>query len=308
VGPINRITGRSGIPIPAALCYSKFQQVKKVYPDPHIIKALALDLDGTVLRPGNILSDRTVSALRFCMDRGIQVIFCTGRAVAGAEPYRRAIGAKGPMVYYNGAEVVDMPAGTMVSAALLELEVVDFCVDLARRRGIHFQAFFPAVPGGEGETLMIEKDRPEAEMYRRHSGITPVTGDLKQVIAGGKMPGCIKCMFVIEPEIQDAVRLLLAERFGSRIYIARTLAPFLEIMAPGVSKGAGLRAAMEKRGLDAAGVIAMGDEENDLPMFEVARFSAAPANAREKVREAAGIVIGSNTEDGVAAFLEELFN
>jgi Cof subfamily protein (haloacid dehalogenase superfamily) len=279
-----------------------------MYPDPHTVKALALDLDGTALRPDTTLSERTISVLKACMGRGVQVILCTGRAVAGAERFRAAIGAEGPMVYYNGAEVVDMPSGAVLSAALLDLEAADFCVDLARRRGLHFQIFFPAVPGGPGETLMIEKDRPEAEMYRRHTGIQPVLGDLKKVIAEGGMPGCIKCMFIAEPEAQEHLRPLLAERFGGRIYVARTFPTFLEIMTAGVSKGAGLRAAMEKRGLKAADVLALGDEENDLPMFEAAGFSAAPANAKEKVREAAGVVIGSNADDGAAAFLEELFN
>jgi Cof subfamily protein (haloacid dehalogenase superfamily) len=281
---------------------------KTMCPDANTIKALALDLDGTILRPDTTLSERTAAVLKSCMGRGIQLILCTGRAIAGAERFRTAIGAGGPMVYHNGAEVVDMPAGTVLSTTLLDLEVVDFCVDLARRRGIHFQVFFPAVPGGTGETLMIEKDGPEAEMYRRHTGIPPVLGDLKKFIAGGKAPGCLKSMFIADQAVQDEIRPILAERFGSRIYTARTLAPFLEVMRAGVSKGVGLRDAMERRGLGAAEVIALGDEENDLPMFEAAGFSAAPANAREKIRQAAGVVIGSNADDGAAEYLAALFS
>jgi hydroxymethylpyrimidine pyrophosphatase-like HAD family hydrolase len=212
------------------------------------------------------------------------------------------------MVYYNGAEVVDMPAGTVLCATLLDLEVADFCVDLARRRGVFFQVFFPAPPGEAGETLMIEKDGPDAEMYRRHTGIEPVLGDIKKTIARGKAPGCIKGMFIADQAVQDEIRPILAERFGGRIYAARTLAPFLEVMASGASKGAGLRAAMEKRGLAAPDLIALGDEENDLPMFEAAGFSVAPANAREKVREAADVVIGSNADDGAAQYLAALFS
>jgi Cof subfamily protein (haloacid dehalogenase superfamily) len=279
---------------------------KKQFPDITSLKALALDLDGTVLRPDNTLSHRTISALKACMGRGIELILCTGRAVAGAETYRAAMGAEGPMVYYNGAEVVDMPSCRVLSAALLDLEVAEFCVDLARSRGVFFQAFFPAVPGEAGETLMIEKPCPEAEMYRRHTGIQAVQGDLKKTISGGKMPGCLKGMFIAEPEVQDRIRPLLEERFGGRIYTARTFPTFLEVMAAGVSKGVGLRAAMAKRGLEAAEVIAFGDEENDLPMFEVADFSVAPANAKERVKAAADLIIGSNADDGVAEYLETL--
>jgi hydroxymethylpyrimidine pyrophosphatase-like HAD family hydrolase len=114
-------------------------------------------------------------------------------------------------------------------------------------------------------------------------------------------------MFLAEPEVQDALRPRLAERFGSRIYVARTLRTFLEVMAAGVSKGRGLALALEHRGLAPGGVIALGDEENDLPLFDAAGFSVAPANAKDKVREAADRVVGSNAEDGVAVFLEEFF-
>jgi hydroxymethylpyrimidine pyrophosphatase-like HAD family hydrolase len=242
------------------------------------------------------------------MGRGVQLILCTGRAMAAAERFRAAIGAEGPMVYYNGAEVVDMPAATMLSATLLDLEIADFCVDISRRLGIFFQVFFPALPGEAGETLMIEKEGPEADLYRRHTGLTPVLGDLKAALGAGRAPGCIKGMFIAGPDAQERIRPLVAERFGGRVYMARTSSTFLEIMAAGVSKGAGLRIAMEKRGLAAAEVLALGDEENDLPMFEVAGFSAAPANAKEKVLKAANTVTGSNAEDGPAIFLETFFS
>ena len=64
---------------------------------------------------------------------------------------------------------------------------------------------------------------------------------------------------------------------------------------------------MEFRGLRPDEVIALGDDENDLPMFSVAGFSIAPANAKEAVRNRADLVIRSNAEEGLAEFLEDLF-
>jgi hydroxymethylpyrimidine pyrophosphatase-like HAD family hydrolase len=242
------------------------------------------------------------------MARELQVILCTGRAVAAAEPYRQAIGAQGPMVYYNGAEIVDMPSGRVLRIELLDPETVDFCVDLARHRGVHFQIFLPVIPGRTEETLMIEKAGPEADLYCRHTGITPVLGDLKKILAGEGAAGCLKGMFIAGTAIQDEIRSILIRRFGGRISAVRTRAPFLEIMAPGVSKGAGLLTALRDRGLEAAAVMALGDGENDLPLFEAAGFSAAPANAVEAIRAAADVVFGSNADDGAAAYLETLFS
>ncbi|MDR0554316.1 MAG: Cof-type HAD-IIB family hydrolase [Treponema sp.] len=277
-------------------------------PAPQAVKALALDLDGTALRPGAVLSDRTAAALRSCIQRGTAVILCTGRSVESAGRYREIIGAEGPMVCFNGAIVVDMPEGNVLGASSLAPEAVDYCVDLSRKLGVYYQVYFPASPGKPWGTLMAEKDGPEAAMYYAHTGVRMERGDLKSALADIGANGCIKSMFIAEPEAQDRIRPLLEERFGNAVYIVRTFPPFLEILAPGVSKGTGLELALKHTGVSAADVIAMGDEENDLPLFQTAGFSAAPANAKEAVRAAADIIIGSNTEDGVAEFLETFFS
>jgi Cof subfamily protein (haloacid dehalogenase superfamily) len=276
--------------------------------NPDTIKALALDLDGTALMPDNTLGERTLRCFGKLRAGGIQVILCTGRAIEGAEPFRAAIGAEGPMVFFNGAEVVDMPSGAVISADLLDLDVVNFGIDLARSMGVHYQVYLPAgVDGNRWEALVIDRTRPESEMYRIHTGIIPVVRDLKAVTAAPGLRGCVKVMFIAEPDRHDEIRRKAQERFGDSIYIARTFPTFLEIMNAGVSKGAGLKTAMERRGLKAEEVIALGDEESDLLMFNVAGFSAAPANAREKVREVADWVFASNAEEGIATFLEGLF-
>jgi Cof subfamily protein (haloacid dehalogenase superfamily) len=273
--------------------------------NPGHIKALALDLDGTLLGPGAVLSGRTRKTINACREKGLQLIIATGRAIEAAERFRIPLGAEGPMVYFNGAIVADMPGARILNSTLLDFEVVNFCIDLARSMGAYYQVFFPGVKENPRQRLMAEKEGAEREMYFNHTGIRAEIGDLKEAAAG--FSGCIKSMFVAEPEIQDALRPRIEERFGNTIYIARTLKNFLEIMDRRVSKGQGLHFVLACRGLKPDEVIAFGDEENDIPMFEAVRFSAAPASAKDTVKTKADLVIGPNTEDGVAAFLEEFF-
>jgi Cof subfamily protein (haloacid dehalogenase superfamily) len=275
--------------------------------DPHAIKALALDLDGTTLAPGAVLTERTIRAVNACREKGLQIIIATGRALEAGERFRIPLGARGPMVYFNGAVVADMPGAKILSAVLLDLEAVNFCVDLSRSAGVYYQAFLPGTADHPRQRLMAERQVPETEMYFKHTGIQAEIGDLKQALAAPGLKGCIKSMFLAEPEVQDAIRPKIEERFGDNLYIARTLRNFLEIMNPHVSKGEGLKIALQRRSLESAQVIAFGDEENDLPMFGAVGFAVAPSNAKESVRNAADLVIGSNAEDAVAAFLEENF-
>jgi Cof subfamily protein (haloacid dehalogenase superfamily) len=238
------------------------------------------------------------------MARGIQVMFCTGRAIEAAQTYYNAIGAEGPMVFFNGAEVAEVPNVKLLSSHLLDLDVVDYGIDLARSMDVHYQVFFPP-HGGAWEKLRIEKQRSESEMYSQHTGITPELTDLKAAIAAPDLQGVIKAMFIAEPAVLAEIRPKLVERFGGRIYITGSYPTFLEIMNAGVSKGEGLKTIMEYRCLKPEEVLACGDEENDLPMFKVAGFSAVPSSAKEKIRQAADIVFGSNAEEGLAGFLDE---
>ena len=78
--------------------------------DPSTIKALAIDLDGTALLPDTSMGEKTTRTLKQLKAQGIQIILCTGRAIESSRPYYTAIGADGPMVFFNGAEVAEVPA------------------------------------------------------------------------------------------------------------------------------------------------------------------------------------------------------
>lgn len=278
------------------------------------IKALALDLDGTLLRPDNTLSDLTVGTIRAYRELGLHLIICTGRSPEASETYRAAIGATGPMVFFNGAEVTDIDErgvrSNTVYPILLHFDVIERCVDIARKTGVYFQVYFPET-GDKGETkrqrLIAERDGAERDMYFKHTGSLSVIADIKKALADAasrSIAGCIKGMFLAAPAKLDEIRSLVSEQFGTAVSTTKTLATFLEIMSAGVSKGTGLTLALERLSLTGEAVIALGDEESDISMFAVAGFSAAPANAGDHVKAAAHAVIGSNTEDGAARFLE----
>ncbi|MDR2210868.1 MAG: Cof-type HAD-IIB family hydrolase [Spirochaetaceae bacterium] len=269
------------------------------------VKALAFDLDGTLLRPDKTLSEKTLRVVRSCTALGIKVLIATGRSVTSGEIYRKQLGISGPQVYYNGAEVVDMPGGTVIYTGLLAPPPVLFCASLAKKLGFYFQVYFPAGFAGPEETLVAEVLTEEAALYAKSTGITAIEGDLEEYLSRPDLPGVIKAMFITGEENHKKLQPVLLGKYGDAISLVRSTPRFLEVLAPGVSKGAGLVHALNYLDLKPEETLAFGDEENDLPMFKTAGFSAAPANARRSVREAALFCIPPNTGDGVAVFLEE---
>ena len=285
---------------------------KQPLPNPESIKALAIDLDGTMLAPGAELSERTARTLKLCARRGLRIVIATGRATEAAEPFRETLGITGPMVYYNGAVVVDTPERKVLNTILMDIKAAEFCLDLAREMGVYCQIYFPdgiSLDGEKGSyiSLLAERNSAELDMYHKHTGILAGLVDLKEALAYPGLPGCIKTMFLAEPEVLAVVRPKLEAHFGNNAYIAQSHRTYLEVMNVKASKGYGLQFVMNHYSLKKEEVIAFGDEENDLPMFKVSGFSAAPSSAKDTVRDAADLIIGSNAEDGLAAFLEEFF-
>jgi Cof subfamily protein (haloacid dehalogenase superfamily) len=278
------------------------------------VKAIALDMDGTLLRPDKTISPRTLAALTACMEKGIHVMLATGRGPESVEPYRARIGATGPQLYYNGAEVLDMPSRKFIHGKLLKVEAARFLAELSRKTGCYFQGYFPsnalagasfAVKDPAKEALLADRLGEESDYYRKTSGLQPQAGDLLEALSLPEARGIIKGMFIVDESRHAELREAIAERLGDEVSVVRSSPLYLEILAAGVSKGDGLIHALEYLGLDAAGALAFGDEENDLPMLEAAGFSAAPANSSQNALDAADFHIGSNADDGVAAFLEE---
>jgi Cof subfamily protein (haloacid dehalogenase superfamily) len=280
------------------------------------IKALAIDLDGTMLMPEAVLGERTARVLKRIISNGMQIVISTGRADESSERYYSAIGAEGPMIFFNGAKVVDVPSGKLISGDFVDMDVLDYALDLARELKVHFQIYLQSGispdtgesdPERKWETLLMDRPASFAEMYQRHTGIKAVITDLKKVFSLPGVMNAVKGMFIADPSLHDEIRMRMNNRYGDRINITRSLSTFLELLKNGVSKGEGLKTVMKHRGLIPEEVIAIGDDENDLSMLEVAGFAVVPLNAKEEIREAADLVIGSNTEEGLAAFLEETF-
>lgn len=80
----------------------------------------------------------------------------------------------------------------------------------------------------------------------------------------------------------------------------------VEVMVANVSKATGIQTLLDKFGLCRDHIIAVGDGENDLPMFKLASYSVAMNNASEFVKKQVDDVTDhSYKEDGLYHFLKK---
>lgn len=112
-------------------------------------------------------------------------------------------------------------------------------------------------------------------------------------------------MIIGDPEAPLAEpRALLAEA-GVIDYLVQSEKGYLEVLPVGADKGSALLWLAEHRGVDLAGVAAIGDNPNDAAMITAAGLGVAVGGAHPDAIAAADQVVG-RCEDGAMAELVEL--
>lgn len=258
------------------------------------VRLIATDLDGTIVRSDETISDRTRAALAAAEEAGLVLVFVTGRPPRYMAPVVEATGHRGLAICANGALVYDLDREEVVAEHVLEPAVaarvvaavrdalpdVTFAVD--RGLGFGHEPGYRARFAVPADVVVASIDElvssPVAKLLARHDGLDA-------------------------DELHARVRALVADLAEVTF---SGIDGLLEIGASGVSKAFTLEHLATQHGIAAEEVVAFGDMPNDLPMLAWAGRGVAVANAHPDVLAAADEVTASNDEDGVALVVERL--
>jgi HAD superfamily hydrolase (TIGR01484 family) len=257
---------------------------------------VATDLDGTIIRRDGTISARTVAAFARVQAAGARFVLVTGRPPRVMESIAAAFGHRGTAICANGALSYDMRTGTVeplhlipppalaAAAAALRAAVPGIGIAVEYPDGHAADATYQAgswdvnssIPRVDDATLFA---RPASKLLGRHFGYT-----------------CDDLLALALPGLSGLVNVTHSSAKG-----------LVEASELGVSKATVVAELAARHGIGPESVIAFGDMPNDLPLLTWAGTSFAVANAHPAVLAAATHVIGSNDEDGVAAYLETLY-
>ena len=112
-------------------------------------------------------------------------------------------------------------------------------------------------------------------------------------------------MYVDEPEVLERIISSIPDSFYDRFTIVRSAPSYLAISPNTVDRRRSLLHLASKLHLSPDQVMAVGDQENDQAMLEVAGFPVAMDNASPELKEIAKVVTRSNDESGVAYALRK---
>ena len=265
--------------------------------DLRTIRAVAFDLDDTLLRDDLSISDNTVHVLRGLFAAGWQIIPASGRAKLSMKPFVDRLDCASLYIACNGAEIWDGRTHELLHAE-------SFSAELGREIAAFGNAHHCYSQTYAGDCFYFSKHSVWAERYASASMLRGVfVGDLTRFIREPRN----KILMMAE---ESKIAAMLAEAralFAGRASVTCSKPWFLEFNPLRATKGIALRYAADHLSLKPENVIAFGDGLNDLPMLEAAGWSVAMANGQDALKAASDDVCASNQEDGVAGYLAARF-
>ncbi|MGY2066905.1 HAD family hydrolase [Blastococcus sp. SYSU DS0619] len=261
-------------------------------------RLIASDMDGTLLRRDDTVSEATVAELGRWRADGVPVVLATGRPPRWMHRIREVLGY-GTAVCCNGAVLLDLESFEIQHEEPVHTDVLRSVTDELRRR--QPDTWFAVEYGLEFRHEPIYKPRWDVDA----PGVAEAT--LEEMLA----QPVAKLLARHETLPRDEFVALVEEVIGGRATVTCSSTDALaEISAVGVTKASGLATVADRHGVGPEDIVVFGDMPNDIAAFEWVRAgggrAVAMAHAHPDLLAVATDVTGGNDDDGVARFLSSL--
>lgn len=266
----------------------------------------AFDLDGTLLDGHSQLSPRTKVALDDLHRAGVQVIVCSGRPFSTIPKDILAHPAVRFVATGNGVRIFDKALGKDVCCCALAQQTLEDIVELVQYYPVGYEFFiqgkafanraYLADPALYGADLMSNRylTTTRAPFDDVRSFITAHRNTIDSM-------GLSLADMVLKKQLWQRL-----EHEIEGIYVTSSVPRLLEVADARAGKGPAVAAILERLDLDATGLVAFGDADNDLGMIELAGMGVCMENGEAHLKAAADFIAPRHDQDGVAIVLEKL--
>lgn len=267
------------------------------------------DLDGTLLDASGKVSVRSRSLLNEAISAGAAFTVATARTPATVAPLLYGVDMRIPAIVMTGAAMWNPATGQYSNPRYLSPEAVKSLVEVYSSAGLG--SFLYTLRENRIDIYHFGEMSPqEYEFMKLREGTPYKTFHIppEDALHDGELPeDNVILLFAMQdaPLVCDVYERVVAAGVNCNpLHYHDTYGPeseLMEVFGPEATKGAALRHLRGEIGVTR--VVVFGDQVNDIPMMREADLAVAVENAVPQVKEAADIIIGSNTEDAVARFI-----
>lgn len=263
-------------------------------------KMIATDIDGTMLRSDGTLSPRVRTALHTAVEAGIHVVPATGRPEMVATDVIEGLGLAGYWVFANGAMTRNLTTDTTVRGYWMDPVVAQGLV-------VEMRAAFP------GARFAVELEHGMAyepgfeDLVPNEPPVPPIDDILDGMLERDGSSARVQKVLVFDTSrTVDELVESVSSTIGDHGVASYSGLQFVEVAASLVTKALALNELCVDLGIEAADVAAFGDNHNDVAMLRWAGQGYAMDNATDDAKQAAGLIIPSSDDDGLAVTIEDM--
>jgi Cof subfamily protein (haloacid dehalogenase superfamily) len=279
------------------------------------MQLIAIDLDGTLLNSKDNISAKNVQAIKELKRQGIEVTLATGRDYHDALAILKKAGLSTHVISSNGTSVHKID-GERLSISSISMDVARGMLKWLEQEKYYYEVTANDVT----YTPIHSKAYLEKELWRMRKNCPAALDELQlelnklmRSIATVEhyeelftFPAAYQNILVFSP---DKARLAAGAAFFKampELNVVSSLDHNIEMNAKSASKGAALKILADSLKLSLDNTLAMGDNYNDVSMFQTAKYSIAMGNAKDDIKAACSFVTLKNDEDGVAYALDNI--
>lgn len=282
------------------MCYTRLCGVT------YMIKLVVSDLDGTLLHEGKV-SKRNREAIAFAKENGASLVLATGRDFSMIEDLVEEFSCSS--ITGNGAEFRD-GEGRLITSAYLKKEMYTPITEILLRNGLYFMVYTTDGFYSEQDPLVVR------DAFLDRGKQTRKIDDEKALELFKHMP-CMQLQLIedVEAFLKEDKEIIKLEAFhrGDITPINNAMKELelvdgiaylssfndnLEVTDIKAQKGMILQQVCKQLNIKEDEVMVVGDGMNDITMFERFKYSFAPSNSVEAIKEKAYKVVASCEDDG----------
>lgn len=257
------------------------------------IKLIAIDLDDTLLDKDKRISKENIEAIKYATSKGIKVVITTGR------PYFRIINFLKTLDLYNEDSYVITYNGSLISNATgtnilrnvsLNNEDIVKISKTIDSLNLHFNVYVD-------DLIYSTEVIPFIQKQKVFDGIIFSICDFDTIL---NLKEAAKIIICDEEEKVTNNKEEVVKLLGNDYNVLRSTPIYLEILPKDANKGKALKYLMDYLNIESKEVMAIGDEENDLPMFAFVDYKISVENGNDILKQNATFVTKKHTDSGVA--------
>lgn len=260
-----------------------------------MIKLVVCDMDGTMMGRDEVIPAGAAEWIAGLEARGILFTVATGRAEGYMREKVARMGLRHPYIVTNGATIMDKGRAVLRRQFAIRplRELIGTCYGL----GMSVLFTFQGEERTENITPWIIR---EGEKRNRPYEAKPLSGREWEELRADKL-------LIMDPvregkilEIEEKLRAIP----GDFMYVRYRLKA-LELNEKAANKAAALKVLARHLGISMEEVLVIGDDDNDIQLFQTAGHSAAVGNVSDNARPYAEYVCQGQEFQGVMEAVEK---